>query len=42
MPPALTVAFSEPGCTDISVAGGKGANLARMAAAGLPVPPDSA
>ena len=39
MPAGLTVAFSEPGCTDISVAGGKGANLARMTAAGLPVPP---
>jgi pyruvate,water dikinase len=33
------VAFEEPACRDVEVAGGKGASLAAMAAAGLPVPP---
>jgi pyruvate,water dikinase len=31
--------FSEPGCREVSQAGGKGASLARMAELGLPVPP---
>ncbi len=30
--------FAEPECRDVSVAGGKGASLANMAAEGLPVP----
>jgi pyruvate,water dikinase len=36
---ASTTTFSDPACTDPAVSGGKGANLARMAAAGMPVPP---
>src|ERR1700758_4930101 len=36
--PAWTVVFEDEACLDIAVAGGKGANLARMTAAGLPVP----
>ncbi|HWF50219.1 MAG TPA: PEP/pyruvate-binding domain-containing protein [Solirubrobacteraceae bacterium] len=31
--------FSQPGCTDVAQAGGKGSSLARMASLGLPVPP---
>jgi pyruvate,water dikinase len=31
--------FTEEACRDVSVAGGKGASLAAMTAAGLPVPP---
>ena len=31
--------FTEEACTDVSLAGGKGASLARMTADGLPVPP---
>jgi pyruvate,water dikinase len=31
--------FSEEACKDVTVAGGKGASLAKMAAEGLPVPP---
>ena len=38
MPPRI-VAFADEACTEQKVAGGKGANLARMTAAGLPVPP---
>lgn len=34
-----TISFDEPSCAEPSIAGGKGANLARMTAAGLPVPP---
>lgn len=33
------VRFHEPACADVRVAGGKGASLASMTAAGLPVPP---
>lgn len=33
------VRFHEPACADVRVAGGKGASLAAMTAAGLPVPP---
>jgi pyruvate,water dikinase len=33
-----TTTFTDPACSDPSVSGGKGANLARMTAAGLPVP----
>jgi pyruvate, water dikinase len=33
------VRFHEPACSDVRVAGGKGASLASMTAAGLPVPP---
>jgi pyruvate,water dikinase len=36
--PAL-VRFDDAGCADVRVAGGKGASLAAMTAAGLPVPP---
>jgi phosphohistidine swiveling domain-containing protein len=35
----VTIRFDDPGCLDSSVAGGKGANLARLTGAGLPVPP---
>src|SRR5919202_3316262 len=31
--------FTEGACSDVRVAGGKGASLARMTAGGLPVPP---
>lgn len=31
--------FDDPACADVRRAGGKGASLSRMAAAGLPVPP---
>jgi pyruvate,water dikinase len=31
--------FADEGCSDVRVAGGKGASLAAMTAAGLPVPP---
>lgn len=31
--------FSDPACTDVRLAGGKGASLSRLVAAGLPVPP---
>ena len=31
--------FDEAACEDVAVAGGKGASLAAMAGAGLPVPP---
>ena len=31
--------FHEPGCSEVSAAGGKGASLARMAGLELPVPP---
>lgn len=31
--------LTEPACTDVGCAGGKGASLARLAAFGLPVPP---
>ncbi len=31
--------FSDEECADVSLAGGKGANLAKMASEGLPVPP---
>ncbi|HTK65625.1 MAG TPA: PEP/pyruvate-binding domain-containing protein [Pseudonocardia sp.] len=34
-----TAPFTDPVCADPAVAGGKAANLARMTAAGLPVPP---
>ncbi|HSP78983.1 MAG TPA: PEP/pyruvate-binding domain-containing protein, partial [Myxococcaceae bacterium] len=34
----FTVRFDEPGAGEPSLVGGKGANLARLAAAGLPVP----
>ncbi len=37
--PHWTITFDDPACTDLAIAGGKGANLARMTAAGLPVPP---
>ncbi|MHB8693014.1 MAG: PEP/pyruvate-binding domain-containing protein [Solirubrobacteraceae bacterium] len=37
--PIRTVAFADEACAEISIAGGKGANLARMTAAGLSVPP---
>ena len=33
------VTFDDPVCADIDISGGKGANLARLTAAGLPVPP---
>ena len=33
------VSFADPACQDVALAGGKGASLAAMAAAGLPVPP---
>lgn len=33
------VRFHEPACADVRIAGGKGASLASMTAAGLPVPP---
>ncbi|MCX2727984.1 PEP/pyruvate-binding domain-containing protein [Thermomicrobium sp. 4228-Ro] len=36
---ALVRWFHDPACTDVAQAGGKGASLARLAAAGLPVPP---
>lgn len=36
---AELVRFEDPGCADVVVAGGKGASLAAMTAAGLPVPP---
>ncbi len=36
---ALVRWFHDPACTDVVQAGGKGASLARLAAAGLPVPP---
>jgi phosphoenolpyruvate synthase/pyruvate phosphate dikinase len=35
----LVVGFADDACAEISIAGGKGANLARMTAARLPVPP---
>ena len=38
MPDAL-VWFADEACRDVAVAGGKGASLAAMTAAGLPVPP---
>lgn len=31
--------FHDPTCTDVTQSGGKGASLARLAAAGLPIPP---
>jgi pyruvate,water dikinase len=37
--PASVVFFDEEACLDVEVAGGKGASLAAMTAAGLPVPP---
>jgi pyruvate,water dikinase len=36
---AAVIHFSEEPCLDVRVAGGKGSSLARMLAAGLPVPP---
>ena len=33
------VAFSDPRCRQVALAGGKGASLATMTAEGLPVPP---
>lgn len=36
---SAVVWFTEEACLDVSVAGGKGASLARMTAEGLPVPP---
>jgi pyruvate,water dikinase len=36
---AAVVWFTEEACRDVTVAGGKGASLARMTADGLPVPP---
>lgn len=36
---ALVRWFHDPACTDVAQAGGKGASLARLATAGLPVPP---
>ena len=33
------LAFVEPACLDVALAGGKGASLARMTSLGLPVPP---
>jgi pyruvate,water dikinase len=33
------VAFEDERCRDVALAGGKGASLAAMTAAGLPVPP---
>ncbi len=36
---ALVRWFHDPACIDVLQAGGKGASLARLAAAGLPVPP---
>jgi len=36
---ALVRWFDDPACTDVAQAGGKGASLARLATAGLPVPP---
>ena len=38
MPPRIA-SFADEACTVLTVAGGKGANLARLTAAGLPVPP---
>jgi pyruvate, water dikinase len=35
----VLVFFDEPACTDVELAGGKGASLARMTAFGMPVPP---
>ncbi len=39
MPGTAVIGFDEPACGDVAVAGGKGASLAAMTAAGLPVPP---
>jgi pyruvate,water dikinase len=36
---ALVRWFHDPACTDVAQTGGKGASLARLATAGLPVPP---
>jgi pyruvate,water dikinase len=36
---AALVWFDDPACRDVAVAGGKGASLAAMTVAGLPVPP---
>jgi rifampicin phosphotransferase len=36
--PAWVLSFDDPASEEIAIAGGKGANLARMTAAGLPVP----
>jgi pyruvate, water dikinase len=36
---SVVVWFTEEGCREVDVAGGKGASLARMTAEGLPVPP---
>lgn len=38
MPARRVVWFTDPGCADRGIAGGKGASLARLAMAGLPVP----
>ncbi|HZZ45311.1 MAG TPA: PEP/pyruvate-binding domain-containing protein [Pseudonocardia sp.] len=38
MTSTLTIAFDEPGSTDPALVGGKSANLARLTAAGFPVP----
>ncbi len=35
----MLVFFEEERCTDVALAGGKGASLARMTALGMPVPP---
>ena len=35
----MLLAFDEAACTEVEVAGGKGASLARMTALGMPVPP---
>ena len=35
----MLLPFEEVACTDVAVAGGKGASLARMTALGMPVPP---
>ena len=39
MSSAIILWFSDEGCKDVRCAGGKGASLAAMTAAGLPVPP---
>src|SRR5919108_1798867 len=39
MTDAAVVWFGEDACHDVACAGGKGASLAAMTAAGLPVPP---
>ncbi|HET9775654.1 MAG TPA: PEP/pyruvate-binding domain-containing protein, partial [Gemmatimonadaceae bacterium] len=38
-PAPLTLAFDDIGAGDISIVGGKGANLGALSHAGIPVPP---